>query len=225
MRSVLLLLLTLFLVVQSVLAQNVKVKALSDFSTESPPKIWQVEIVDGFETKDGIPFYSGSVITGKIVSIKQPKRMKRNAQFTFIPTKYYDSISKRTTDIDTKVKGKYSPTSDATAGKILKKSVVIVSSKLISGFISPGVALIEGLVKNEEGNRAKSAAKSVYESTPISYLEKGKELVIRENQVFIMNFKLAKEDEQEDISIIEATENNTFDNEGTLNDNAMEELF
>ena len=54
-------------------------------------------------------------------------------------------------------------------------------------------------VKNEEGNRAKSAAVSVYESTPLSYASKGKELEFKKGQIFIMNFKLKDEEEEQAI--------------------------
>ena len=49
---------------------------------------------------------------------------------------------------------------------------------------------------SEKGNRAKSAAISAYESTPLSYVNKGKEIELKNGQIFIMNFKL-KEDETE----------------------------
>ena len=49
--------------------------------------------------------------------------------------------------------------------------------------------------KNEEGNRAKSAIVSVYESTPLSYANKGEELEFKTGQIFIMNFKLKDEEE------------------------------
>ena len=67
---------------------------------------------------------------------------------------------------------------------------------LIGSFVAPAVGLVEGAVKNERGNRAKSAAISAYESTPLSYANKGKELEFQSGQIFIMNFKLKNEDEE-----------------------------
>lgn len=197
-KIVSLILITIFLSTNSVCAKLVKVKALSDFTTENPPKIWKIEIVDEFETKNGIICYSGSVITGKIQNVKSPKRLKRNAVFTFIPTELYDSISKKTIQIKENIKGKYSTMSDITVGSVVKTGAVAAGSHFINGFIGPSFALVEGAVKNEEGNRAKSAAKSVYESTPVSYIEKGKELEIKENQIFVMNFKLSEDDEDDE---------------------------
>ena len=188
----------IFMGMQPVSAKMVKVRALEDFSTANPPETWKVQIVDGFETKDGTSYYAGSVIYGKIEGITGPKRLKRNAGFTFIPTEYYDSLSQKTYEIKRQLKGKYSPMSDVTVGGVVKTGAVAAGSHFISGFIGPSVALVEGVVKNEEGNRAKSAAKSVYESTPVSYIEKGKELEIKENQVFVMSFKLSNDDSSDE---------------------------
>lgn len=56
---------------------------------------------------------------------------------------------------------------------------------------------MQGAVKNEQGNRAKSAAVSVYENSPLSYINKGKELEIQEGQIFVMSFKQIKDDEED----------------------------
>ena len=120
--------------------------------------------------------------------------MKRNAKFTFIPEKYYDSSNNCVYDIDKPVEAKYSSLTDVNAKSIAKTGAVTVGNKLLDGFFGPGIALVEGAVKNEEGNRAKSAAVSVYESTPLSYISKGKELEIPKGQVFVMSFKLLDEE-------------------------------
>ena len=58
---------------------------------------------------------------------------------------------------------------------VAKKGAITAGNMLIGSFVGPGVALVEGTIKNEKGNRAKSAVVSVYESTPLSYANKGKE--------------------------------------------------
>lgn len=196
MKKIALLLVSLFMAITPVMAKNVKVEALEDFSTLNPPKTWQVMIVDGFETKEGISVYSGSIITGRIEEVKDPKRLKRNATFSFIPTHYYDSNTGETQPIEQDLVGKYSSLSNVTVGSVVKTGAVTAGSHFISSFIGPGVALVEGAVKNEEGNRAKSAVVSVYESTPLSYINKGKDLVINKGQVFIMNFKFRGEEDE-----------------------------
>ena len=195
-KFVLILVLILFLTSLQADAKNVKVEALSDFSTVNPPSTWEVKIVDGFVTKDGTEIYSGSQIKGKIDGVTDPKRLKRNANFSFIPYEYYDAVSRRTYKVDKNIVGKYSSMSDVTVGAVVEKGAVTAGSYFISGLISPGVALVKGAVKNEEGNRAKSAAVSVYESTPISYVSKGKGLEIKKGQIFFMSFKTAEDVEE-----------------------------
>lgn len=177
-------------------AKNVKVEAMSDFSTETPPSVWSVKVVEGFTSKGGYPVYAGSVIQGRIESVKDPKRLKRNANFTFVPTDYFDYNSQQWFKVEKTMEAKYSSLSDVDAKTIAKTGAVTVGNKLLDGFFGPGVALVEGAVKNEQGNRAKSAVVSVYESTPLSYANKGKELVIPKGQIFVMNFKMPEESEK-----------------------------
>ena len=83
-----------------------------------------------------------------------------------------------------------------TAGNLAKKGALTAGNMLVGSFVAPAVGLVEGAVKNNEGNRAKSAVVSAYENTPLSYASKGKELEFKKGQVFIMNFKLREEIEE-----------------------------
>ena len=183
---------------QSVMAKNVKVEAMSDFSTANPPQTWNLKIKDTFTTKAGFEVCEGSVITGKIVDVTDPKRLKRNASFRFVPVSYYDITNGETYSVDQNIVGKYNSLGDITAGEVIEQGAIAAGNHFISATIGPGIALVKGAVKNEEGNRAKSAAVSVYESTPLSYISKGKEMKIKEGQVFSMSFKFKDEDEEED---------------------------
>lgn len=198
MKKKLILLSVLLLGLQPVMAKNIKVQAMSDFSTANPPETWSLKVVEDVVTKDDsyvIP--AGSVINGKITNVTDPKRLKRNATFTFIPVSLYDAGKKQTFHIEQNVQGKYSSMSDVSAGSLAKSGAIFVGNKLVDGVFGPGVAIVEGAVKNEHGNRAKSAAVSLYESTPLSYANKGKEMEIKKDQIFIMNFK-TKDDETEE---------------------------
>lgn len=188
------LILLAFMIMQPVIAKNVKVEALSDFSTENPPSVWRVKVIEGFIADSGFIVRPNSIIEGRIEDVVSPKRLKRSANFTFIPQTYYDPKLGYTQDLKQDIEGKYSALSDVTAKSVAKQGAVTAGNILIGSFVGPGVALLEGAVKNEEGNRAKSAAISVYENSPLSYVNKGKELEFKKGQVFIMNFKLKEED-------------------------------
>lgn len=191
MKKILFISILLLAGLQPALAKNVKVEAMSDFSTANPPKTWQVKILEGFTMESGFQVNSGSKILGNIENVKDPARLKRDASFVFVPTYFYD-VNGQSYKIKKDFNGKYSAKSEMSTGKMLKKGAITAGNHLISGAFGPGIALVEGAVKNEKGNRAKSAVVAAYESTPLSYANKGKEIEIKQGQQFIMNFKELK---------------------------------
>lgn len=194
-KIILLIVLLIFVGSPSVFARNVKVMSMSDFTTANPPQNWSLKIVDSFTTKNGYEVFSGSIITGDIVDVTDPKRLKRDATFKFIPVSYYDIKTNQTYQVEKNMVGKYNSMGDITAGEVIEKGAIAAGNHFISSTIGPGIALVKGAVKNEKGNRAKSAAVSVYESTPLSYASKGKEMEIKAGQIFTMSFKFNDEDD------------------------------
>ncbi len=196
MKKILFALLTLTLAIQPVMAKNVKVEAMSDFTTANPSKTWQLKVVEPVDA-DGFVLEAGSIIEGNIEDVVSPKRLKRDASFVFVPVMYQDAKTGQTYQIKRHLTGKYSFLSDISAGSLAKQGAVYAGNKLLDGFFGPGIAVVEGAVKNEHGNRAKSAAISLYESTPLSYANKGEDISIPKGSVFIMSFKTAKETREE----------------------------
>ena len=190
--------LTSFLIINPVIAKNIKVEALSDFSTVNPPKIWKIKIIEGFVADNGQAVHPNTIVEGKIIDVTSPKRLKRAAAFTFVPQTYYDPRIGYTQDVKRDFQGKYSSKTDMTAKNVAKKGALTAGNLLVGSFVAPAVGLVEGAVKNSEGNRAKSAVVSAYENTPLSYASKVKELEFKKGQVFIINFKLKSEEELEE---------------------------
>lgn len=203
MKKILVLFLLIVGMFQPVFAKHVKVEAVSDFSTANPPAQWEVKTVSNITTKSGTVIPANSLLKGNIINIKDPKRLKRDATFSFEVTEFINSKTQITTQLKKKVIGKYSSLTEVTPGKIIKQGAITAGDKFIGAYIGPSVALVEGAVKNEQGNRAKSAAKSVYESTPISYVEKGQELEIKQGTVFVMDFKIRDDFDDEDEALEE----------------------
>lgn len=191
-----LLILSALLIINPVLAKTVKVEALSNFSTANPTKTWKLKVVDGFVADNGIIVHAGTIFEGDITNVTSPKRLKRAASFTFVPHTYYDPKVGVTKDVKRDFQGKYSSKTEMTAGNLAKKGALTAGNILVGSFVAPAVGLVEGAVKNDEGNRAKSAVVSAYENTPLSYASKGKDLEFKKGQIFIMNFKLKTEEEQ-----------------------------
>ena len=185
-------------VTQGAFAKNVKVEAMSDFSTANPPKTWTLKVVEPVSIDDGYIVETGSLIEGNIEDVVSPKRLKRDASFVFIPTKFTEVKTGKIYSISRLISGKYSFLSDVSLGSVAKQGAVFVGNKVLDGFFGPGIAIVEGAVKNEQGNRAKSAAVSLYESTPLSYANKGEDINIPQGTIFVMSFKNAKEEKKQE---------------------------
>jgi len=171
------------------MAQNVEVEALSDFTTDNPPKVFSVKLVQSVGTDKGV-IERGSIIEGKITA-KDAKRLKRDATFSFVPTTLTEPNG-NVIRVKRNYIGKYSKGLDK--GQIAKTAALSAGNFVVKGF-STGFTAIEGAVKNEQGNVLKSSAVAVYESSPLSYVEKGDALVIKEGEHFYINFKLKDDDE------------------------------
>lgn len=180
--------------VQSVMAVTVRVQALSDFTTENPPEYMSVKILDDLIFDEETLVKSGCVLKGQIVDVKSPKRLKRNANFKFIPLSYKDANGNII-----EIKGYYPAkyTTKLKKGELAKSAALTVGNYFVKG-LSMGYSAIEGAVKNEKDNRFKSSVNAVYEDSPFSYIEKGGEIVIAKEQVFLLNFKAKNEPEEDD---------------------------
>lgn len=193
MKKFILSLFLVFMCQAAALAATIKVQSQSDFTTENPPETLTVKAVTDLILDNGfIIINEGYTLKGDIVDVSSPKRLKRDASFAFILKEYTDNNG-QTHAVDSLVKGKFTTKFDYKS--VAKSAALGVGSYFVKG-LSSAYATVEGAVKNEEGNRFKSGAISLYESTPISYVEKGEDIVIKKDQVFILNFKLKDEKDE-----------------------------
>ena len=186
-------LLSLLLLASPVFAKTVAVEAMSGFTTEDPPREMSVKLLEDIVLDDNTTLAADYVIDGKIVDVTDPKRLKRNATFTFVPVSYKDKNGK-VSQIKAYCPAKY--TTKINKGELAKSVGLGVGSFFVKG-LSLGYSAVEGAIKNEQDNRFKSSVTNVYNDSPLSYVEKGEELVIEKEQVFFLNFKL-KDDVEED---------------------------
>lgn len=202
MKKKLYLLVLIFgLLCQPVLAKTVAVEALNDFSTENPSARMSIKILEDLAIDDNVVFSEGTVVDGKVVDVTDPKRLKRDATFTFVPLSYVDKNGKM---ID--VKGYYPAkyTTKISKGELAKNVGLGVGNFFVKG-LSLGYSAVEGAVKNEKDNRFKSSVTEVYKDSPFSYVEKGTELVIEKNQMFYLNFKSKDDEDESDLPNYEYT--------------------
>lgn len=171
-----------------VYAQTVEVAALQSFSTANPPKTLSVKVLEPLELSEGVYVKPGEVLNGRLTEVISPKRLKRDAGFVFCPTSYIDAGG-ATHRINSNISASY--TSRIDKGGLAKSAALGVGSFFVKG-LSMGVAAVSGAVKNEEGNRIKSSAVSVYEASPVSLVEKGEDLRIGLYQTFYLKFPNVK---------------------------------
>ena len=166
-------------------AQTVEVRALDSFSTAKPPKSVSVQLLEPLVLTDSITLSSGDIMTGDLFDVVSPKRLKRDAGFSFC-LKSYKDLEENLYTVNSHIVASYSKPIDK--GGLAKNAALGVGSFFVKG-LSVGVAAVSGAVKNEEGNRVKSSAVSAYESSPLSLVEKGEDLNIEENMHFFLKFK------------------------------------
>lgn len=183
----------LLMFAQSVCAKTISVQALNDFSTENPPSIMSIKVMDDLFLDENLSFQAGYIVNGKIVDVSEPKRLKRDAVFSFVPLEYIDLNNKKH-EITGYFPAKY--TTKLNKGDIAKSAALGVGNYFVKG-LSMGYSAIEGAVKNEQDNRLKSSANAVYEDSPFSYVEKGQQLYIKKDQLFLLNFKVKEEQADE----------------------------
>lgn len=183
----------MFILCQCTFAQTIPVQALADLSTEHPPKNYSIRVLENlYIDEDKVLFNGGDVLEGKIIDVVRPKRLKRDATFTFVPT-VCKSIDGSVTKITEYYPAKFTTKLDR--GELAKSAVLTVGNHFVKG-LSMGVNTIEGVVKNEKDNRFKSGVNSLYESSPLSYVEEGHHIVIQKDQSFLLNFKIKHEDDE-----------------------------
>jgi hypothetical protein len=170
-------------------AQTVEVCALKEISTSKPPTTTSIRLLEPLAISETDIIEAGSTLNGNVVDVVSPKRLKRDATFSFEP-KYYTNQKGETTIIKSNIKATY--TTQINKTELAKDVALGVGSYFVKG-LSVGVATVSGAVKNEEGNRLKSSITSAYEATPVSYIEKGEELDIKKNEHFYLKFQIQEE--------------------------------
>ncbi len=223
-KRILTLLFILFFITTPAFAVSVKVSAMQEFTTVQPAETLKVMTLEPVEFKNGLLFPEGTIIKGEIFDVKQPKRGKLNASFKFKPIYYsYNGQKKELTESG--LTAKYAPYKELNKAELATSAVSTAGSMIfkIPGF-SEAISFTKGFIKNPDNNRLKSGAKQIYKDSFFSYIEEGKDVSIKKDEMFILKFKLKDEPDEEDEE--EAKENNTAEtqNAGDETDISPEEI-
>lgn len=173
-------------------ATSVLVQSRERFSTKNPKRNISVRVVEQKSLKNGVNLERNSVINGRIIEVKEPKRGKRNAYFVFVPTSY--TIPSKGT---TKSLAKSNLESKLTGYKKMdKKETAIKTGVSAGGMVVPGFSQAywfgRGVAKPVKGkNRLSSGVYTMYKNSPLVYIEEGDELVVRQGTYLKMKFYYA----------------------------------
>ena len=184
-------------------SDKVHVYANSEFSTANPAKNIDVTVTEDALIGSNV-LRTEDVLHCNVIKITNPKRGKRSATFAVCPISY--TTGGITKPISGNFYGKYSQKviskdelKNVDAKKVGTKAVVTVGNHFVKG-VAPAVALAKGMIKNEEGNRIESGVKQVYKDSPLSYIEKGNDLVIEPGDAFYLIFKPSDSNNLNDIT-------------------------
>lgn len=169
-------------------ADTMVVGAVSTIHTNHPSDVVKVKVLRNC-TLDNVPLKIGYVLEGKI-NVTDPKRLKRNATFTFTPETYTDlegNVEKFTYALE----GKFTEEFQLDAKSLAESAITSVANHFVKG-ISFGYYAVKGAVQNKDGNRFVSCVDAMYQNSPLSYIEKGADLEILEESVFGLKFSECK---------------------------------
>jgi len=166
-------------------AKTVKVTALNEFSSINPPQNFNVILDEPLQTSQTSIIPEKSILSGYIYKVIPPKRLKQDANFVFIPTKYITPqkqsiVATHTTKIN--------------KTELVVSSALVFTVGLIPALIATtGFFAAEGALKDKTGNKVEASVNSAYEKSYLSFGKKGNELLIKKNQDFLLNIAIIKE--------------------------------
>lgn len=134
-----------------------------------------------------------SIITVKIKKYVSPKRGKRDGYAKISIIQYtIPSLENKVIDLtDKKITGTIKLSNPLDKKELLKNAGVSAAGHFlkIPGF-SQAIAVSKGLIKpNPDQNRLQSAGTNLYESTPLTYAERGVDLVIEEDAIVVLTLR------------------------------------
>jgi len=180
------------------LAAKLKITAelIEPFSTEYPSRTVKARVIEDYKLNETQKIEKGSVFTGVVTEIKEPKRGKRDAHF-YLRLTSYSVPSKDNAVYDIKNTG--NATAKATIYKPLdKKELALDAGATTAGFFIDYIALpvnfTRGVVEPYEGKgRVESGVQKMYEKSIFSYLSEGKQMQLNKGDKINLTFKYKKD--------------------------------
>ena len=162
----------------------------------------QFQTLDKYQISDINFIEKNAILTVKVKEHIHPKRGKRDGYLKINIISYtIPSLNNKIIDaFDTEIYGTLKLTTKKDLKEIAKSAGVSVVGHVlkIPGF-SQAVAVSKGLIKpNPDQNRLQSAGTNLYQSTPLTYKDKGKDICIEEDSIVVIKVKSKETEENED---------------------------
>ena len=164
-----------------------------NISNKTLEKNQEIELyaIDDYDLDEIMIINKGSSVKVKIKEYVKPKRGKLDGYYRV------EYINEKL-DPDIVIEGKMRVSTPKDMKSIAKSAGVSLAGHIlkIPGF-SQAVAVSKGLIKpNEDETRLQSAGKNLYESTPLTYAEKGKDFAVEEDGIVVLKLRVKEPDNQ-----------------------------
>ncbi len=178
----------------NVIPHSVFVVAEEELNSENIKKNELINLIaiDTYKITDNIIVNKGDRVEIKILKYVQPTRGKRDGYYKIqVISANEKSLEKRLLTGNMKVASPKDFKSIAESA-----GVTVVGHILkVPGF-TQAVALSKGLIKPGEEGRLKSAGKNLYESTPLTYIEKGEDFKVDKDGIVVLKLKCSNDDNE-----------------------------
>ena len=178
--------------VRDYIPHKITVQFEEDFSSEYPPKSFNVTVYEDYYIKNMGMIAKGTVLYLEILKVSDAKRAKRDASVEARIVKVYSPINDETVNVNNpRAIVKLSKYKELDKGNVATNVGITVANHFVKHITYPA-HFVKGVVKDKEGNRLKSGVKEVYDSSILSYVEKGEELNLQAGDLATLTYYTKK---------------------------------
>ena len=198
MKKLLIAIITVLLLIpQAVMAEVIphKIYAVTEKAIDGSKLTKDCELtfraIDNYNVTDKIIIEKNSDLTVKVTDYEEPKRGKRNGYLKIKLISYTIPSINKIEEVSKNYEGSLRPSTKKDFKEIAEKTGISVAGHFLKfpGF-SQAIAVSKGLIKpNKDENRLQSAGKNLYQSTPLTYIEKGKDFNIEADTIVVISIK------------------------------------
>ena len=189
MKKFIISVLCLLMATPSFAKSTVLVQSLNNFSSLRPQYNLSFKVAKTHKFKNGFTLEKGTVINTKVEKITEPKRGKRDVYIVVHPTDMnIPARHQKRAFKSPHLMAKITPHKKMNKKQAAQKGAVSATGFVIPGF-SQAYYFYKGYDNPEKGkSRLASGGRNAYKNSPLSYVEKGKELKIKQGDYLKMKF-------------------------------------